>query len=218
MQMANEYNISERSTTYMGKLISNQLQKGENYTKLKKSVVINILNFNYYKTNNYHNIAHMKFENTNKKSYVDMGYKEEQEIVTDNMEMHFIELPKFRKKNPDTNDKINQWLWLIAGEEKKIKMSEKKNKKVKEAVELLDEVSMSKEEREKYEAMLKAEFNYKIGMNNIREEGIKEGIKESQLVIAKKLLKEDMKIEQIASITEVEIEELKRIKKDMKNK
>ena len=67
MQVTNEHNMEERTTTYMGKLISNQLNKGESYKKLKKCVLINILNFEYYKRNSYHSIAHMKFEKTNKK-------------------------------------------------------------------------------------------------------------------------------------------------------
>ena len=29
--------------------------------------------------------------------------------------MHFIELPKFKEKNPDCNTKLEQWLWLIDG-------------------------------------------------------------------------------------------------------
>ena len=50
---------------------------------MKKTISINILDFNYFKTNTYHNVAHMKFEKIKKEEYVDMGYEEEQETVTE---------------------------------------------------------------------------------------------------------------------------------------
>ena len=207
MQVVNEHNMAERSTTYMGKLIANQLSKGDTYSKLKKSILINILNFNYYKRNSYHSIAHMKFEPATKETYVDMGHTKEDEIATKDVEMHFIEIPKFRKKNPNANAKLEQWLWLLAGEEEKIKMAEEKNKKVKKAVEVLDEMSMSREERERYEAILKAEFNYNTSMYNVREEGRKEGKTE----VVKKLLKKNMNIEEIQEITDLTKDEIEEI-------
>lgn len=130
MQMENEYNMDARSTTYMGKMIANQLQKGDNYLKLKKAIVINILNFNFYSRNSYHSVARMKFEKTSKEAYVDMGYGNEEEIATKYMEIHIIELKKFQKKNPDAKTKINQWLWLLAGKkEKQLEIAKKMLKK-----------------------------------------------------------------------------------------
>lgn len=211
MQVANEHNMAERSTTYMGKLISNQLNKGDSYTKLKKSILINILNFNYYNRNSYHSIAHMKFEPTTQSAYVDMGYEKEEEIATKEVEMHFIEIPKFKKKNPNTNARIEQWLWLLAGEEEKIKMAEKKNKEVKRAVEELDEMSMDKAERERYEAILKAKFNYNTSMYNMREEGLNAGKKEEKIEIAKKLLKMNLDINKIREATELSLQEIEEL-------
>ena len=215
MQVINQHNMAERSTTYMGKLIANQLSKGDTYRKLKKSILINILNFNYYKRNSYHSIAHMKFEPTEEETYVNIGYTKEDEIATKDVEMHFIEIPKFKKKNPNANAKLEQWLWLLAGEEEKIKMAEEKNKEVKKAVEVLDEMSMSREERERHEAILKAEFNYNTSMYNMRQEGLdegkKEGKKQNQIEIAKRLLKMKFDVKQIQEATELTLEEIKEI-------
>lgn len=213
IQVENEYNMSERSTVYMGKLISNQLNKGDTYGKLKKSILINILNFNYFKRNSYHSIAHMKFEKTEEKKYVEMGYKIEDEIATKDIEVHYIEIPKFIKKNPGTNARIEQWLWTIVGKEDKIKMAESKNKEVKKAVEALDEMSMSKEERERYEAIQKYEFNYNTSMRNIKEIGLQEGKIKKQIEIAKKLLKKGMSEEDIEEITELKIDQIEQLKR-----
>ncbi len=42
IQVANEKNIEHRSTYYMSKLIAEQLNKKEEYNKLKKTIVINL--------------------------------------------------------------------------------------------------------------------------------------------------------------------------------
>ena len=62
MQVVDEKNIEERSVVYLSKNTSGQLQTGEQYINLKKSIVINLLNFNHYKRNSYHHVAKMKFD------------------------------------------------------------------------------------------------------------------------------------------------------------
>ena len=89
------------------------------------------------------------------------------------------------------------------------------NEEVKKAVEVLDEMSMSKEERERYEAIQKFEFNYNTSMYNIREIGKKEGKiegkRENQIEISKKLYELGMNINKIADITGLSVSELKKI-------
>ena len=48
----------------------------------------------------------MKFEETKPQEFIDMGYTKEDEIATKDLEMHFIEIPKFVKKNPEANTKL----------------------------------------------------------------------------------------------------------------
>lgn len=177
IQVANEKNIEHRSTYYMSKLIAEQLNKKEEYNKLKKTIVINLLNFNYYKRNSYHQIAHMKFENTKEEKYVDMGYTKEDELATEDIEMHFIEIPKFIKKNCGINTKLEQWLWLLTGKGEKVEMAEKENKEIKKAIEILEEMSMDEKEWELYQSRKMAEIDYNSGIASAREEGREEGEK-----------------------------------------
>ncbi len=172
IQVKNENNIDDRSLYYMVKLASNELKVGQEYTELNKTIVINLLNFNYFKRNSYHNIAHMKFEKTTKEAYVDLGYKEEDEIVSQNLEMHFIELPKFKKKNPDAEENINKWLWLISGEEERVKMAKKENKEIKKAIEVIDEMSMDPKEWATYESRQRAIMDYYAGMKSAERKGM----------------------------------------------
>ena len=234
MQLEDEENIEEREATYMGKLLSEQLEVGDEYKKLKKSVVIFITNFNKYETNTYHNVAKMRFEKINKDEYVDMGYKEEEQIGNKYIEFHVIELPKFIKKNPGVEKRLEQWLWLIVGRKEKVEMAVKENKNVKKADKVLERISKDPKERERYEAILKAEFNQKISNQKFmdkgiiegeargkiigREEGMKEGKKEgkkqNQIEIAKKLLQRNMSIEDIKEITGLTEEEISKLKQE----
>ena len=215
MQVTNEKNIDHRSIYYLGMLVSEQLEKGEDYKTIKKSISINLLNFNYYNRNSYHQVAHMKFEETKKEEYVDLGYTKEEEIATKDVEMHFIEIPKFIKKNPGAKTKLEQWLWLLVGEGGKIKMAEKENEKIKEASIIVEKMSMDEKEWEAYRSRRLAELNYNSGIETARREGIAEGTekgkKEKSIQIAKKLLKMGIKIEDIKEATELTEEEIMKL-------
>ena len=157
----------------------------------------------------------MKFEKIKPNEYVDMGYKVEDENATEELEMHFIEMPKFIKKNPGVEGKLEQWLWLISGKEEKIKMAEDKNEEVKKAGILVDEMSMGPKERELYEARLMAKYNYDSGMAGAREAGIEEGIERGertkQIQIAKKLKEMGMSNKEIIIATGLSKEEIKKL-------
>lgn len=207
MQVVNQKNIDKRSAFYMSKIHAEGLKAGEDYSCKNKTIVINILNFNYYKRNAYHSVAKMKFEEIKEKEYVDMQYEEQTDIATNDLEMHFIELPKFIKKNPNVETKLEQWLWLIIGEGEKIEMAKEKNEKVKKADEILDKLSQNKEERELYELRLKAILDEE----NIRQSGKEEGEKDASLKIAKNMLSLGIDIELIAKATNLSIEEIQKL-------
>lgn len=158
----------------------------------------------------------MKFEKAKEEALVDMGYQKEEEIATKDLEMHFIEIPKFIKKNPEAKTKIEQWLWLLAGREEKLAMAKKENKELEKAMDIIDEMSMDEKEWELYESRRLAIMDYNTGMINAREEGEAKGRKEKQIEIAQKMLNKNMPIEQIIELTDLtqeEIEELKNNKK-----
>lgn len=91
MQVTNEKNIEKRSTYYMASTVTEAIYEGDTY----------------------------QFEDSKPQEYVEMGYETEDKIATPDIEMHFLELPKFIKKNPEANTELEQWLWLIAGKEEK---------------------------------------------------------------------------------------------------
>ena len=187
--------------------------------------------------NSYHSIARMKYENTKSIEFVDMGYQKEEEEATNTFEMHFIELPKFKEKNPDCNTKLEQWLWLIDGsKEEKVEMSAKENEEINKTVKELNKLSKDPDEVAKYEEREWSIMRYDVEMKTNRELGEKrgekrgreEGRKAEKIKIAKKLYSLQTPIEKIAEIVdstldikmaqEIEDKLYKEIKDDMLEK
>ena len=172
--------------------------------------------------NSYHSIAKMKYEDTKPIEFVDMGYKKEEEEATNIFEMHFIELPKFKEKNPDCNTKLEQWLWLIDGsKEEKVKMSAKENEEIDKTVKELDKLSKDPDEIAKYEEREWSIMRYNVEMKTNRELGEKEGRKEGEKKTKEKIVKAlknmNLSIEQIAQAVELTKKEVEAILKTQEN-
>ena len=208
MQMKNERNTDERTTEYMGKMISEQLQVGEDYQNLKKSIVIFITNYNFLKRNSYHSIGRMKFDKTIEDEYVNLGYDKEDEVASKYIEVHYIELPKFKKKELSKFTKLDQWMCIFTQNREGIMLAEKENKEIKRAINTLDFLSKDPKERERHNSIVMAEYNRLVSEHNFFEDGKKEG----KLEIAKKMLKEKVPVEMIEKFTELSKEEIKKLK------
>ncbi len=182
MQVQNEYNIEKRSAYYMASIASLDLKTKEDYKELSKIIVINILCFDYFKRNSFYNIAHMKFEKATDEAYIDLGYKKEDELVTDRLEMHFIELKKFMKKNLEASksNMLNSWLWLICGKEDKVEKVRKESKEIQKAIDVIDRMSMDSKEWDLYESRQKALINYNSGLTAAKEKGKEERNKRTE--------------------------------------
>ena len=219
MQMKNEHNIEQRDTFYLASNYVNELKEGEPYTNCKKSIVINILNFMYYNRNEYHSVARMIFEEPKEEEKVEMGYKEEDRYMTKYLEVHIIELPKFKIKNPKMHTKLEEWLWLFIGSDEKVSEASKKNKEIEKIKKKLASMSLSPEERNNYEYRLRAirdeadAIEYKT--KQAKEEGIKEGLEQGLEQTAKEMLKNNFTIEQIETITKLTKEEIERLKREI---
>ena len=122
MQLRNEYNIEERTTLYSGKVISRETERGTDYEDINQVIMINILGYNFLNVEDYISETAIVLEK-----------HRDYEVLT-GLKWYFIELPKFRKQNPDMNEKINQWLAFIDDYNKEmIKVAEEKNDKLKKA-------------------------------------------------------------------------------------
>ena len=211
MQVRNNHNMEVRTTFYASKIMSRETSRGEDYRNIKKIILINILGYNMFKK--YDEYIH-------KTAIVLDGHREE--IVIDNIEWWFIELPKFRKMHKNINSKIDQWLLFIDDEEKElVKMAEEKNQTLQKAREKMNYLTGDAAVRRLAELREIWELDYNSDINYAREKGEKSGLKRGRkegeqkksIEIAKKLLKLQMPIEQISEITSLTEEEINNIKK-----
>jgi len=159
--------------------------------------MINILDYNI-----------LEYEEYISKTVTVLEKHREHEII-DGIKYYFIELPKYRKQKPDMNEKINQWLAFIDGEDRgRIKMAQEKNETIKKAgIEMKEltgdeEVRRIAELREKWEMDRISEINY----------AKEQGEKEKAIEIAKAMLEKGMDIELIHEVTKLSIEEIKNLK------
>ena len=176
IQLKNEYNMIQRSLYYLSKMYEEQLSEGEDYSKLARTICINILNFKYLKTEKFHTGYRMKEIETN-------------EELTDIIEMHFIEIPKL-EQNSDEQDLLTAWTeFLRDPESEKVRSLEMSIEEIREAKDELIRISNDKEQREIYEMRAKILKDKLSDLNEAERKGIEKGIKEG----VKKGIKEGVK-------------------------
>ena len=101
LQMRNYFNIEERTTLYSSKVISRETKRSSSYNNINKVIMINILGFNL-----------LEFDEYISDTVIVLNKHRDYEMLK-GIKWYFIELPKFRKQNPDLNKKINQWLVFL---------------------------------------------------------------------------------------------------------
>ena len=147
MQIAEQGFYDKRAFYYWSKVYSDQIESGDNFELLRKTIGINILDFNYLKEEDFHNV----YKVYNEKS------KEE---FSDLFEMHFIELNKFKKDYKDIQTALERWVSFLNRayeiDRDKIPKELEEDENIKKAIEKLDIMYLDKEEREIYENDLKA--------------------------------------------------------------
>ena len=202
IQLKNEYNMIQRSLYYLSKMYEEQLAEGEDYSKLARTICINILNFKYLKTEKFHT-----------------GYRfkeiESGEELTDIMEMHFIEIPKLPQKS-DEKDLLEAWTeFLRDPESEKVRNLEMSIEEIREAKDELVKMSNSKEQREIYEMRSKILKDKISALNEAQRKGIEKGIKQGQkekaIEIAKNLI-DVLDNETIAIKTGLSVNEVKELR------
>ena len=157
--------MAERSLYYWSKMYSEQLEKGAEYKKLKKAIAINLLAFDYLEDEqDWHNIYNL----LNVKSY---------NKLTDHIEIHFLELPKFTLRDMRTSE---AWIAYFSGKYSKEELEEiaMTTPAIKEAVEFEDTFLQNKIERRAYEQREKAIRDYYSYMSAFKEEGLQQGLQE----------------------------------------
>lgn len=211
IQLANKKNFKERMLDYWARLYSGQLEKGDDYTKLKRTILIAIVNFNIKEFINeeYHTKWQIREE------------RNKELILTNDFEIHIIEIEKAIKSlKENKQDKIAQWMSFFDNPNSmEVKVMSEENEDINEALEQLRRLSSNKqlreiiEREERIERDRRAELQFAIeeGLEQGIEQGIERGEKKKQLEIIKNMIKENLSIELISKITGTTQEEISKL-------
>lgn len=197
LQVVDRKNIKKRILFYWSKMYNKSIKGGKDYSKLEKGIVILISDY--------------EIEGLEEvKKYISKWSIREEEyrkiVLTDVMEIYIIELPKFKKYSKKKGqEELDEWIKFIENPEV-ITMNES-NKEIKEAKKVLEEIS--KDEREVYLADLREK--YIMDQKDIEAAGYDKGIKDEKILIAKKLLKENIDIQTISKVTDLSVEEIRNL-------
>ncbi|MTK00266.1 Rpn family recombination-promoting nuclease/putative transposase [Turicibacter sanguinis] len=207
IQLKDEYNMIKRSLYYWSKLYEGQLESGENYQKLSRTICINLLDFHLLNHSNFHSVYRLKGCHTN-------------EELTNVMELHFIELKKMKdvQRVEDVKSKLEAWLYFINQPDSELVQElEKVEIEIKEAKAELVRLSGDRKERERYEKRRESRLNEISALAYAEEKGmvkgIEQGAKIEKIEIAKKLL-DVLDDETISLKTGLSLEEVKEIRKE----
>ena len=201
MQVEDHHNTIERSIFYDSGIYHESLQKNEKFKKAKRTIGIWFLCYNIFEEGSFHEVARLKrdYENI---------------LLTDKMEFHYIQLPKFKEKCKRISSKLEEWLTFIVNDNTEaIKMID--NEYVQKAEDELEYINANEEERMRAKFRERSEWNYNFDMESMYEHGVKEGLeqgsKEQSIKIAKKMLEEKLDIDVIIKTTGLTKEEIQKL-------
>lgn len=225
IQVADKYDMKKRTLYYWSRIYSSQLKKGSlSYGEMKKTITINILDFDLLlETDRYHSTFRL---------YED----EEKFLLTDVLEVHFVEMPKLLRMweqqavNLEENEK-ERWLLILEADDRddirrELEAIAMKDPVMKKAFDQWEDLSRDEKTWIEYETRKKAIHDElsaareaEIRQQRAREEGLAEGRTEGErqkaTEVAKNLLAMDMTVEMVAKATGLSVEEIEKLKQQL---
>ncbi|MGR8934557.1 MAG: Rpn family recombination-promoting nuclease/putative transposase [Gammaproteobacteria bacterium] len=167
MQISEDLNFDKRAIYYWAKLVTDQLSEGMMFKELKKTISINIIDFNFVPGETFHNVY--KIINT--------GTLRDDKLH-DIFELHYLELRKFHTPFPQLATALDRWAAFLsrAHELDKNRLPEtlQQDPAIRKAVEAVDRL-FDEEERLIYEVRMQALAEVESKIVSAEEKGRREG-------------------------------------------
>ena len=193
-------NFFERTLYYWSKNYSSLLKQGNKYSKLRPVISINLIDdILFDKTDSrMHTCYLLKEKNTNK-------------ILTDHIQMHYVEIPKL-DKDADIKTELKNWiLFLKSNKEEDMSQLLKEDTIFEKAINKYNYFTDNEDLLNEYDRR-EAYLVYQASlMRGSREEGKLEGLKEGQISMAKAMKKDGVDINLISKYTGLTIEEIEKL-------
>lgn len=188
IQVKNDADYRDRTLFYWAKLYSSELKSGEEYSELKQTITINIINFNMFSGSDYHTEIAAVIKGTG-------------EVFSDKFSIHFFELKKVSKKpNPSSSREL--WLQFInADSEEDLNMISRTNVPImKKAVNVIYDMSEDTKVREIARLREKSLHDEASAIKNAKEEGEALGEAKTKAAVIARMKAAGMTDEQINAI------------------
>ncbi|XID92004.1 Rpn family recombination-promoting nuclease/putative transposase [Paenibacillaceae bacterium WGS1546] len=186
----------------MAKLFASSIKPGENYKAVRKTIVINLLDFKLLESARFHHTFHFRDD------------LEPHLLLTDVLEAHFIEFPKFERARKDKRNPLHRWLMFMDEKlsEQELKELTAMDPIIGKTEERLEMLSADDHVRNLAEARDKALRDWNSSMEGSREEGLARGRAEGKAEVALKLLRSGMEPKFVAEVTGLSLQEVERMK------
>jgi predicted transposase/invertase (TIGR01784 family) len=203
MQMTDQVCYSQRALYYWSRLYSQQLKKGEDFSKLTKTISIHVLNFNHFDELDYHNVYHILNAKTYRRCF-------------EHLELHFIELKKFNKDLSRLITALDRWAVFLnkaeQWERNFVPRELSDDPAIIRAAQALDTLSLDEDEQEVYEAKLKWLRDQSGTIEKARSDSFAQGeAMRGRKVALWMLSKEIFSIEEIAEASGFSVDEIKKL-------
>ncbi|MEW6104572.1 MAG: Rpn family recombination-promoting nuclease/putative transposase [bacterium] len=213
MQVLNYEGLEKRILYNAAKAYSTQLLTGEQYFLLNPIIAITITDFEMFS------------EFSKVISYFKLKEKDELIEYSGDIELIFIELPKFTKGEDELKDITDRWIYFIknAGNLEYIPKTLEKEVEIKRAFEIVNQAGLSAEElemqfkRKDFIYIQQASIRYaekkgmERGMEKGMEKGMKEGMEKGMEISVLNLARHGMAPEEIAKMLELNIDFVKKV-------
>ena len=124
IQILNGYYIENKIILYYANVHTRQTEY-ETHNQIKNTWTINILDFNYFDIDKYHN----KFVMTENRT----------SIYNDSCQIHIIELPKFKIKDKNNITKKEAWIAFLKGDDSFLENKDENFEQIRSFNYILDE-------------------------------------------------------------------------------
>ena len=200
VQIINKKDMERRSLYYWSQMYLMGLNKGAKYRTLNPAITINILSYTIFPGEPTHSMYSIYNIETGRR-------------LNEDMELHFLEVPKFRKKPISKMTRIERWLAYFSNKLNNKEMEElvMSDATIKTAVQDTGLFMQDIEERLKYINRQMAIMDYNSDMDGAREEGREE----MATTIAMNMLRNNEPVNKIVEYTSLTTERIQELAKEI---
>ncbi|MGI5102183.1 PD-(D/E)XK nuclease family transposase [Treponema vincentii] len=202
VEMQNTYfdYYPKRSVFYCSKMIHEHFFSGLQYMDLKKCIAINVLNSLFKLSRKVHSVYQIR-------------ESEEQTLLDELLEIHFLDLTKLPKENLTS---LEKWLMFIKTDSKeKRRVLAQGNPVMTKANKVMDIFYLDEQERKRYEAAWEYESDQLSMISESErkglERGLAEGSRQAKLETARNLRAMGLSSENIVQATGLTVQEVEAI-------